>query len=252
MYIEKLFYILKVGDFMFGFVSILLASLTQGITGFGFALIAVPLLSFSISEIKNITPLIVLYSLLVNFIIAYKIRHHIYFKKVLPLIFFGIIATPVGTSLLTYVSVRTLKIGIGLVITLTAIAMFRNFKVKIKNETVSYGIVGILSGILNGSTGLSGPPIVLFLTNQNLHKDVFRANLTFYGIATNIFGIILFISKGIINAGVLHASISYLPALIIGSFIGIKLSSKINESVFRKVTISMIALLGIYTIISTI
>jgi uncharacterized membrane protein YfcA len=237
---------------MLGFISILLASLTQGITGFGFALIAVPLLSLSISEIINITPLIVLYSLIVNLIVAYKIRHLIYFKKVIPLIFFGIIATPVGIGLLTYVSAKTLKIVIGSVIILTAIAMFRNFKVKIKNETVSYGIVGILSGILNGSTGLSGPPIVLFLTNQNLHKDVFRANLTFYGIATNIFAILLFIIKGIIDVPVLQNSIAYLSALIIGSLLGIRLSSKINESVFRKVTISLIALLGVYTIISTV
>ena len=237
---------------MFGFLSIFLASLTQGITGFGFALIAVPLLSLSIPEMRNITPLIVLYSLIVNIIIAFKIRHHIYFKKVLPLIFFGIIATPIGAGLLTYVSVKTLKIIIGLVITFTAIAMFKNFKVRIRNENLSYGIVGILSGILNGSTGLSGPPVVLFLTNQNLHKDVFRANLTFFGIATNIFAIILFIIKGIINASVLQNSIAYFPALIIGSLLGIKLSSKINEKLFRKVTISLIALLGVYTIISTV
>jgi uncharacterized membrane protein YfcA len=237
---------------MLGFISILLASFIQGITGFGFALIAVPLLSLFIPEIRNITPIIVIYSLLTNIIIVYKSRHYIDFKKIIPLVIFGIIATPIGTYILLYVKVNTLKIIIGLIITITAFAMFKNFKIKIKNESISYGIVGLLSGFLNGSTGLSGPPVVLFLTNQNTDKEVFRANLTFYGIATNIFAIIFFIAEGIVNISVLNFTIIYLPALIIGVFVGIKISTKINEIIFRNLTIYLIAFLGLYTVISTI
>ncbi|MBC8059829.1 MAG: sulfite exporter TauE/SafE family protein [Clostridiaceae bacterium] len=237
---------------MMGFISILLASFTQGVTGFGFALVAVPLLSLFIPEIRNITPIIVIYSFLTNIIIVYKSRGYIDYKKVLPLVIFGIIAIPIGTFLLLYVKVKTLKIAIGLVTTITSLAMLKNFKINIKNEKISYGIVGLLSGLLNGSTGLSGPPVVLFLTNQHMNKDVFRANLTFYGIATNIFTIILFLVEGIINISVLHFTIFYLPALLIGVFVGIRISTKVNEIFFRKLTIYLIAFLGLSTIITTI
>lgn len=237
---------------MLGFISILLASLVQGITGFGFALIAVPLLSLFIPELRNITPIIVIYSFLTNIIIVYKTKQYIDFKKILPLIIFGIIATPFGTYILLYVNVNTLKIIVGTIITITALAMLKNFKININNQNISYAIVGLLSGFLNGSTGLSGPPVVLFLTNQNTDKDVFRANLTLYGIATNIFAIILFISEGIINTSILNFTVIYLPALIIGTFLGIKASSKINETLFKTLTIYLISFLGLYTIISTI
>jgi uncharacterized membrane protein YfcA len=237
---------------MLGFISILLASFIQGITGFGFALIAVPLLSLFIPEIRNITPIIVIYSFLTNIIIVYKSRHHIDFKKIMPLIIFGIIATPIGACILLYLKVNTLKIIIGSIIIITAFAMFKNFKIKIKNQSISYGIVGLLSGFLNGSTGLSGPPVVLFLTNQNTDKDIFRANLSFYGIATNIFAIIIFIAEGIVNISVLNFTLLYLPALIIGVFVGIKISTKINEIIFRNLTIYLIGFLGLYTVISTI
>lgn len=50
-------------------MSILLASFTQGITDFRFALIGIPLLSSFISEFKDITPIVVIYSLLTNIII---------------------------------------------------------------------------------------------------------------------------------------------------------------------------------------
>ena len=237
---------------MLGFISILLASFLQGITGFGFALIAVPLLSLFIPEIRNITPIIVIYSFLTNIIIVYKSRHYIDFKKIIPLIIFGIIATPIGTYLLLYVKVNTLKIIIGSIITFTAFAMFKNSKIKIKNQSLSYGIVGLLSGFLNGSTGLSGPPVVLFLTNQNTDKEIFRANLTFYGISTNIFAIIIFSVEGIINTSVLNFTLLYLPALIIGVLAGIKISTKINQIIFRNLTIYLIAFLGLYTVISAI
>lgn len=237
---------------MLGFISILLASFIQGITGFGFALIAVPLLSLFIPEIRNITPIIVIYSFLTNIIIIYNSRHYINLKKILPLVIFGIIATPIGTCTLLYVKVDTLKIIIGSIITITAFAMFKNFKFKIKNQSVSYGIVGLLSGFLNGSTGLSGPPVVLFLTNQNTDKEVFRANLSFYGIATNIFAITIFILEGIVTTSVFNFALLYLPALIIGVLSGIKISTKINEIIFRKLTIYLIAFLGLYTVISTI
>ncbi len=237
---------------MLGFVSILLASLVQGITGFGFALIAVPLLSLFIPELRNITPIIVIYSFLTNIIIFYKTKQYIDFKKILPLIIFGIIATPLGTYILLYINVNTLKVIVGTIIVITALAMLKNYKIKINKQNISYGVVGLLSGFLNGSTGLSGPPVVLFLTNQNTDKDVFRANLTLYGIATNVFAIILFISEGIINTSVLNFTALYLPALIIGTFLGINASSKINEALFKTLTIYLISFLGLYTVISTI
>jgi uncharacterized membrane protein YfcA len=229
-----------------------LYTIVQGITGFGFALIAVPLLSLFIPELRNITPIIVIYSFLTNIIIVYKTKQYIDLKKILPLIIFGILATPLGTYILLYVKVNTLKIIVGAIITITALAMLKNFKINIKNQNISYGIVGLLSGFLNGSTGLSGPPVVLFLTNQNTDKDVFRANLTLYGIATNIFAIILFISEGIINTSVLNFAGVYLPALIIGTFLGIKVSSKINEIFFKILTIYLISFLGLYTVISAL
>lgn len=237
---------------MLGFISILLASLVQGITGFGFALIAVPLLSLFIPELRNITPIIVIYSFLTNIIVLYKTKQYIDLKKILPLVIFGILATPIGTYILLYVNVNTLKIIVGAIITVTALAMLKNYKINIKNQNISYGVVGLLSGLLNGSTGLSGPPVVLLLTNQNTDKDVFRANLTFYGIATNIFAIILFVSEGIINNSVINFKVLYLPALIIGVFYGIKISSKINETLFKTITIYLILILGLYTVISTI
>ena len=115
---------------MFGFMIILLAALVQGITGFGFALIAVPLLSLFIPEIKSITPIIVGYSLVTNILIFCDSKNHIKLKEIMPLIIFGIIGTPIGTYILLFVSAKILKVAIGLIICLTATAMLKNYKMQ--------------------------------------------------------------------------------------------------------------------------
>lgn len=237
---------------MFGFIIILLAALVQGITGFGFALIAVPLLSLFIPEIKNITPIIVGYSLVTNVLIFCKSKNYVKLKGIIPLIIFGIIGTPIGTYILLFVNAKIMKLAIGLIICGTAIAMLKNYKIRIKNEKFSYGVIGVLSGLLNGSIGLSGPPVVLFMTNQDTKKETFRANLSIYGIVTNLFALGTFMVGGIINKTVVGYAISFFPALIIGAVIGIKFSTIISERIFKKITVYLITILGFYTVIATL
>lgn len=237
---------------MLVFITVFLASLIQGVTGFGFALVAVPLLSIFIPDFKSITPIIVIYSLITNLIIGYKTFYKIQAKSMVWLMLFGIIGTPIGIFVLMYIKLKPLKFVVGIVTAITALAMLKNFKVNIKNEKASYGIVGVLSGILNGSAGLSGPPVVLFLTNQNTDKDTFKANLAFYGIAINIFAIVLFAGEHMLGVSVLHFTITYFPALIVGVLGGIIVSKNINEATFRLLTVLLICILGLYTAISAI
>lgn len=228
------------------------AAIIQGITGFGFALLAVPLLSLFINPIKSVTPMVVIFSLVTNILIIYKSRKHIELKRIYFLIIFGVIGTPLGTYLLLVIKAETLKIIVGLIIIVTAVAMAKDYKIKIKNERISFLIVGMLSGLLNGSTALSGPPVVLFLSNQGVDKDVFRANLSVYAMITNIFAIVMFMLSGVITGGIVKYSFYVLPALIIGTFIGIKIASKIGEEFFKKLTIISIIVLGFITVVNVL
>ena len=50
---------------------------------------------------------------------------------------------------------------------------------------------------------MSGPPIVLFLTNEGYPKNRFKANLVLYGIITNIVAMINFFFGKLINLEVI-------------------------------------------------
>lgn len=238
-------------DVILGSLVIFAASFIQGVTGFGFALLAVPLLSY-ILPLKSIVPLVVFYSLVTNLFILKETRNDIKINEIRWVIIFGIIGIPAGVYFLKVIDVNILKILIGSLILITAIAMMQGFKIKMKNEVLSSGIAGFLSGFLNGSVSMSGPPVVIFLTNRGSDKDTFRANLTAYAIITNIITIGSFIISGVSGMENIGHLIYLFPGLLAGVFAGTFLVRKINEALFKNIVLVLIIITGVTTVITTI
>lgn len=234
-----------------GILIILTASMIQGITSFGFSLVSLPLLGIFL-PLKIIVPMLIIYSLVLNTIILYHIRHYINLKPITILVIAGIIGTPFGTYLLRISNENTLKILVGVILTFSAITNYFGYKIKVKNEKLTYIPVGLVSGLLNGSVSLGGPPLVLFLTNQGVEKQVFRANLTTYFLILNIITIPTYFINGLITKDVIQYTVYLLPALVGGALLGVALGNKVNENWFKKLTLALITVMGIVSIISGI
>lgn len=237
--------------FIVGFIVIFCAGLIQGATSFGFSLFSLPILA-ALMPLKIVVPMLVIYSLVMNSIILYKIREHVKLKRIYMLIISATIATPIGTSMLVNLDESILQIIVGVVVTVSALSFYFGYKVKINNEKIAYVPVGFFSGLLNGSVSLSGPPVILFLTNQGVEKQDFRATLTAYFWILNIMTVITFLYKQLISSEVLKFTVYLIPALILGVLIGIKLGNRVKEETFKKLTTVLMILMGLLSIISGI
>jgi hypothetical protein len=130
----------KMASIIAGFLVILLAGMIQGLTSFGFSLISVPLLSIFM-PLKIVVPVLIVFSLVLNSVILYKLRKHVNLKRIMYLIPAGILTTPLGTYLLLIINERSLKLGVGLIVTITAIMFWLGYKIKIKNEKLSFRLL---------------------------------------------------------------------------------------------------------------
>lgn len=229
------------------FLVIMLSGFIQGTTSFGFSLIALPLLGIILS-LKLVVPLLVVFSLLMNSIILYKLRSYMNLRSIFILIISSIIATPIGAQLLISVDENVLKLFVGVIVVISAIIFKLGLNIKVKNEKLAYIPIGIMSGLLNGAVSLSGPPIILFLTNQKTEKQVFRATLTSYFWILNIATVIVFYYKGLLDLEVLELSIKLLPALVLGSVFGMKVGDSIKQSTFQNITIALLFAMGTLSI----
>lgn len=232
-----------------GLLIILLSGFIQGLTAFGFALVSMPLLTLII-PIQQVVPIIVILSLVTNIGIWYDTRKSIDLKKYWLLILASLIAAPIGTQLILILNPDVLKVIVGILITFFAIAMLTGTNWKIKREKASFIFVGFLCGVLNGSISISGPPVALFLSNQEADKQRFKANLNMFALILNVVTVGLFIQNGLINKEVMFYISWMFPAAIFGVVCGLFAVRKLDEKVFKKLTLYLIIFSGLWTLLS--
>lgn len=225
--------------------------MVQGSLGFGFAIISVPLLSLLL-PLKTIVPVVVFSSLIINIIIVLNTKKHLKICQIKVMIIFGLLGIPLGVYGLKNLDPDLLKVIIGILIIVTSLIMVRGFKINFKSLKLSYGIAGFISGILNGSLSMSGPPIVLFLSNEGYDKNELRANIAFYGIVLNIITFIIFFINDLLTKDMLGILSFNIFALILGSFTGVYLASKIKDEHFRKLVLILLMFVGIITVLKSI
>lgn len=228
---------------------ILIASFVQGLTSFGFALIALPLLSLFL-PIQRVVPMIVILSMLICLLVLGSVYRDTNIRKIGLLIIASVAMAPVGTLFLLIISGSVLKIATGILITLFAVFLLSGRTIPIANEKAAYLSAGALSGLLSGSISVSGPPMALMLSNQGMSKQMFRANLALVGVILNGVTIITFVYSGLIDQEMSLYLGWMLPVMVIGTWIGVKAVNYLNEQKFKKYSLGLIILSGIWTLLA--
>lgn len=236
---------------MLGIIIVLAAGFIQGLTSFGFALITMPFLA-KVIPLQQVVPIVVILSLCTNLIVIINIRQYVDIKKIWILIVSSLLAAPLGTYLLIYLDANVLKVLTGLLIIVFACILLTGKSYPIRNEKLAFVPVGILSGLLNGSISMSGPPVALFLSNQSTSKEKFRANITAYAIILNVITICTYVYSGLLTQDVFIYTSWFIPSMFLGVLIGIKAIKRLDDKLFRKIALWLIIISGTWTIVNAI
>jgi len=230
---------------------IAIAAVVQGISGSGYAILSVPFLALMIAP-KTLVPLITIHSLFLGGAILVKSWRHAQIWRAWPLFLGGAIGTPVGVYLLKVLDPTYLKVWIGVVIIVFAIALLTSGGWKLSKERGVLIPIGIVSGILNGSIAMSGPPVILFLQNQEVEKIHFRASITLFFFAQNIITLPVYAMNGLLTPDVLRMSLTLFPAMAVGTVVGMALHKHVKEAFFRKMVLAVVIIAGVVSIITGI
>ena len=234
---------------VYGIFVSLFAGIITGITAFGFALVAVPLLILFFDP-KVAVPIVTINSAMTGMFLFFELRKRMQPKKIIPLIIGGIVGLPFGVYLLAVLDKNILKISVGALITVFSVFLALGIKREIKSEKYTSFLVGLVSGLLKGSTSLSGPPVVLFFINQDQEKEVFRANLTGYFMIMGTLAIIALAIGKLVNLNVLGYSAWFVVPTIFGTWLGSKICPRVNPLPFRNLSLAVVIIAGIISILS--
>lgn len=219
----------------------------KGLTGFGFSLVAVGSLVL-VSSPSTVVPVVLLMNTLINLALVYSVRNEIDLRRTLPLMVAGVAGLPLGTCILVVVDADILRVVIGAVIFLFALALLLGFRREIRRERLGSGVVGAASGVLNGSVGIGGPPVVLFLSHLGLDKRTFRANLVGFFLCINLAAIPFYYAGGLLTGGVFRMFIVLVPALALGGLTGSRLLGRVSERTFRRITLAIVMVAAVVAV----
>ncbi|UJF18247.1 sulfite exporter TauE/SafE family protein [Vibrio sp. SS-MA-C1-2] len=233
---------------------ILLGGFTQGLTGFGLALVSVPLLSLVV-DAKLAIPVAGIFGWLVTFPVVWKMRQHIQFKTALIVVAGSVPASFIGARLLAVLPSTYILIAMGITLVLSSIQSLRNSKALLNKAStpVSLG-AGFTSGVLGASVGEPGPPVIAYTSMMPWTSDQTKSTLVFIFMLQMIGAIAGFWSHGLITEDVTGLVVKAMPAFIIGTsmgMLGYYLLHKFKID-YHKIVHSMLFAIGILLIVKNI
>lgn len=220
------------------FVAVTLAGIVTGLTGFGFALVSVPLLLLAMDPAATVVA-VLLIGQLTSSANAWGARADIdlaLLRALLPGAAVGMIA---GSYALRLLDATTLKLtAASLVVAFTLVLALGNPRVR-RPAVWREALVGGASGVLATSVGLSGPPVVLLVNGTMPDKNRSRATLAAFFAVSSPLGLLTLLLQGSAPPHAWGAALLLAPAALAGRAVGSRLHRHTPQGVFRFVTLAI-------------
>ncbi|MGD8353212.1 MAG: sulfite exporter TauE/SafE family protein [Pseudomonadota bacterium] len=235
-------------EIVFFQLTILTAGFTQGFTGFGSALVMLPLLTL-IVEVKTAVPLITLLGIGINLILFLRLGEYIQWKRLRVLFISCIPGILLGVYFLKTVPAGYLQTVIGVVLLLFPSYLLSKGVPGRELAPVWAFPVGFLSGFLSGSISAGGPPVILYTAMQPWGKIPIKSTLVGFFLITSMAAGSVQIGAGLMTAEVLQLFAAGIPALVIGVLTGSRLFERVESKAYRKALLLLLILLGMFMLV---
>lgn len=216
------------------------ASFAQSLSGFGFSLLAVPLMTLVVSPRDAVVVATVIGALSTTSQ-AYMDRAVVDAAIAKRLTLASFIGMPFGLTAFVLVSETGLRVVLGVVVFVSAVMLLRGFQLHDEKHRLDW-VLGVVSGFLSTSTSTNGPPLVFVMQARRIDPAVFRATINTVFSLVNIVAVVMFAVAGKVNTQNLGGVLVAIPALFLALRIGYYFRKRITPEHFRSLVIFLMFL----------
>ncbi|MCP5072496.1 MAG: sulfite exporter TauE/SafE family protein [Rhodobacteraceae bacterium] len=237
--------------FIFLAAGAILGGFVNGLTGFGFALMASGLW-LQVLPPTQVVPLIVICMLTANLQSMPRVWRLIKPRRVLPLVLGGIPGVPFGVWLLPQVPLDLFKLavaGIILASLLFSLAVRGRIHLSAASEKL-HPLAGLLGGILGGLNGLSGVPLTIWAGLFGWSKQEKRGVFQGFNLVMAILTLGLFGWSGYLTRDLLSLTLIAVPLGLFSAFVGVRVFERMGNKGFSIVINSLLVLSALNLIVS--
>ncbi|WP_432260329.1 sulfite exporter TauE/SafE family protein [Cupriavidus sp. TMH.W2] len=217
-----------------------------GLTGFGAAMVAVPILVQFI-PLQFVVPMLLLLDLVTTSMVGMRNWNSVSRPELLRLIPFMMVGVALGTTVLAKVESRWLLVGLGLfVLAMTGRALLTS---AARAEEVARGWsvpAGVVGGVFSALFGTGGPIYTMYLSRRLPQIDAFRSTIAAVILFSALVRLAAFASSGLLQQGDLLRSAAFaMPFSLIGLAVGSRLRRRISADAVRRALLILLCASGV-------
>jgi len=231
-------------------LAVLLASCALSTVGFGFALLAVPLMALVLPT-EDAVVLSVSLALVTTTVQAVHERAHRDRTAAGRLLVGAAAGAPVGLVVLLVFTSRQLQFVLVGVISAFLVVSLRGWHVERDSRALDVG-AGFASGLFNTAVAVNGPPLVMALHARHLPPPSFRSTIATVFAVSNAISAVLFAASGRYDGEVVALLPVSVPALALGYLAGVRLRRRFGVEGFRRLVLWVLAFTGVVTLLSAL
>jgi hypothetical protein len=224
-----------------------LAGVVRGFSGFGAAMVFVPVAS-ALRSPQEAVVLLFLVDSVVSLPLLSPAFRRCTWREVAPLALGAGLLVPVGVELLLVADPVATRWAISLLVLAFTGLMASGWRYTARPSIPMTVAVGAAAGLAGGMTSLSGPPVILFWLGGQRDVPTVRANIVaFFGLVT-VVSAATYLANGMIARTSLILAAALMPIYGLGIALGARCFGLASEGAFRLFALALCGLIALGTL----
>ena len=227
-----------------GLGAALLAGLVRGFSGFGSAMILTPALSALYGPAASV-PLGLALEILVTVPLLPGAVGVVEWRRVGVLSAAASAAVPLGTWLLLHLPATPMRVAFSAVILGFVAILAFGWRYHGRPNVAATLVTGVASGVLNGASGMGGPPVVFYYLSGGAPTAQVRANFIVFFALIDLVTVLALAAGGAIDSRTLERALWLTPAFLAAAWLGARAFRGASDAFYRKVALIILTAIAV-------
>ena len=207
------------------------SAFVRGLTGFGMAILLVPILALALSPVDAV--------LLTNFLSVFiglsEIRRLLRGAERSAWVIIALVAvtTPIGLYALSLTTPAIARVIIAFIALSAFVAILLPRRGALDHHPATTGGVGVMSGLMTGYAGMPGPPVVPYYVGRDIPRETAKASMLLIFTCASMTGLASGVAMGVLEWTLAVLAALLFPAVLLGNWMGNKASGRIEDRTWR-------------------
>lgn len=220
------------------------AAIVRGYSGFGFSMFAVTGLSL-LRPPAEVVPMVLTLEIAASAHLLPAVWSDVDWRSLRWLLAGMLVSTPLGVWVLASTPASSTRVLVSVLVLIASAGLWRGFALRRVPGPGATFATGAVSGLLNGTAAIAGPPAILFYFSSPAAAAVSRASLITYFLGTDVVAASFSAAYGLLTPAALLRALVLLVPLGCGVAIGNRRFIASDPGVFRRVVLALLMVLAI-------